>query len=135
MDYKNLFRKIDRNLRTIERSSDLLATLAEILRRLVDDFADDLGLVGGRIYEKKGSSYVLKREYPVARAPKGFKIPATYPPIQALAEHGYVYSDFGDTGSPRTGPARSLQRSLRHVQQLSLCAALRIARKGRSSHP
>ena len=98
MDYKNLFRKIDRNLRTIERSSDLLATLAEILRRLVDDFADDLGLVGGRIYEKKGSSYVLKREYPVARAPKGFKIPATYPPIQALAEHGYVYSDFGDTG-------------------------------------
>ena len=56
MDYKNLFRKIERNLRTIERSNDLLATLAEILRRLVDDFQDDLGLVGGRIYEKKGSS-------------------------------------------------------------------------------
>jgi len=98
MDYKNLFRKIDRNLRTIERSNDLVATLAEILRRLVDDFQDDLGLVGGRIYEKKGSHYVLKREYPTPRAPKDYKIPATYPPIRALVEHGYVYSRLGDTG-------------------------------------
>lgn len=98
MQYKHLFRKIDRNLRTIEASSDLVATLAEILRRLVDDFQDDLGLVGGRIYEKKGPSYVLKREYPVPRAPKDYKIPATYPPIRDLIERGYVYSRLGDTG-------------------------------------
>lgn len=98
MDYKNLFRKIERNLRTIERSNDLVATLAEILRRLVDDFQDDLGLVGGRIYDKKGSSYVLKREYPSARAPKDFRVPATYPPIRELVERGYVYSRLGNEG-------------------------------------
>src|SRR5712671_1645248 len=98
MDYKNLFRKIERNLRTIERSGDLLATLAEILRRLVDDFQDDLGLIGGRIYDRKGPAYVLKREYPVPRAPKDYKIPATYPPILELIEKGYVYSRLGDTG-------------------------------------
>ena len=98
MDYKNLFRKIERNLRTIERSNDLLATLAEILRRLVDDFQDDLGLVGGRIYDKKGPHYLLKREYPKPRAPKDYKIPATYPPIRELVERGYVYSRLGDAG-------------------------------------
>jgi sigma-B regulation protein RsbU (phosphoserine phosphatase) len=98
MQYKNLFRKIERNLRTIEASNDLVATLAEILRRLVDDFQDDLGLVGGRIYDKRGSAYVLKREYPVPRAPKDFKIPATYPPIRELTEQGYVYSRLGDKG-------------------------------------
>ena len=98
MDYKNLFRKIERNLRTIERSNDLLATLAEILRRLVDDFQDDLGLVGGRIYDKKGSSYILKREYPTPRAPKDFRVPATYPPILELVEKGYVYSRLGNAG-------------------------------------
>jgi len=98
MDYKNLFRKIERNLRTIERSNDLLATLAEILRRLVDDFQDDLGLVGGRIYDRKGSSYVLKREYPSPRAPRDFKVPATYPPIRELIEKGYVYARLGDSG-------------------------------------
>lgn len=98
MDYKNLFRKIERNLRTIERSNDLLATLAEILRRLVDDFQDDLGLVGGRIYDRKGSSYILKREYPTPRAPKDFRVPATYPPIRTLVEQGYVYSRLGNVG-------------------------------------
>ena len=98
MDYKNLFRKIERNLRTIERSNDLLATLAEILKRLVDDFQDDLGLVGGRIYDKKGSGYVLKRQYPTPLAPKDYKIPATYPPIRELVEKGYVYSRLGDSG-------------------------------------
>ncbi len=98
MDYKNLFRKIERNLRTIERSNDLLATLAEILRRLIDDFQDDLGLVSGRIYDKKGSSYLLKREYPKACAPKDYKVPATYPPIRELIEKGYVYSRLGDAG-------------------------------------
>ncbi|HZN56049.1 MAG TPA: PP2C family protein-serine/threonine phosphatase [Candidatus Polarisedimenticolaceae bacterium] len=98
MDYKNLFRKIERNLRTIERSNDLLATLFEILRRLVDDFQDDVGLVGGRIYERTGAAYVLKREYPEDRAPRGFRVPATYGPIQELLERGYVYSRLGDTG-------------------------------------
>jgi sigma-B regulation protein RsbU (phosphoserine phosphatase) len=98
MDYKNLFRKIERTLRTIERSSDLVATLAEILKRLVEDFRDDLGLEGGRIYDRKGSFYVLKREVPVPRAPKGYRIPATYAPIRELIEKGYVYSRLGDTG-------------------------------------
>jgi sigma-B regulation protein RsbU (phosphoserine phosphatase) len=98
MDYKNLFRKIERNLRTIERSHDVMATLSEILRRLVDDFQDDLGLVGGRVYERKGGSYLLKREYPAPRAPRDFAIPATYPPIRELLERGYVYARLGDAG-------------------------------------
>ena len=98
MDYKNLFRKIDRNLRTIERSTDVVATLSEILRRLVDDFQDDLGLVGGRIYDKKGAHYALKREYPEPRAPRDYRIPATYAPIRELLDRGYIYARVGDEG-------------------------------------
>jgi len=98
MDYKNLFRKIDRNLRTIERSKDVVATLSEILRRLVDDFQDDLGLIGGRIYDLKGTYYVLMREYPEPRAPRDFKIPATYPPIKTIGQQGYIYARLGDPG-------------------------------------
>jgi serine phosphatase RsbU (regulator of sigma subunit) len=98
VDHKNLFRKIDRNLKTIERSSDMVAMLSEILRRLVDDFQDDLGLVGGRIYGKKGSSYTLLKEYPEPRAPRGFKVPATYPPIRELLARGYINARLGDAG-------------------------------------
>jgi sigma-B regulation protein RsbU (phosphoserine phosphatase) len=98
MDYKNLFRKIDRNLRTIEGSKDVVATLSEILRRLVDDFQDDLGLIGGRIYDKKGAHYVLKREYPAPKAARDIKIPATYPPVRQLVDLGYIYARVGDAG-------------------------------------
>jgi sigma-B regulation protein RsbU (phosphoserine phosphatase) len=96
MQHKNLFRKLDRNLRKIERSSDLLATTSEILRRLVDDFRDDLGLVGGRIYAREDAHYVLQREYPQGRARLGFRIPVTYPVIQELLAQGYVYRGSGD---------------------------------------
>ena len=98
MDDKNLFRKIERNLRTIERSSERVTTLHEILRRLVDDFQDDLGLLGGRIYERKGAAYALRREYPEPEVPRELRIPATYPPIRALAEKGYIYARRGDAG-------------------------------------
>lgn len=96
MQHKNLFRKLDRTLRKIERSPDLLATTSEILRRLVDDFRDDLGLVGGRIYAREDDHYVLQREYPQGRARLGFRIPVTYPVIQELLLQGYVYRGLGD---------------------------------------
>jgi sigma-B regulation protein RsbU (phosphoserine phosphatase) len=98
VDDKNLFRKIERNLRTIERSSEVVTTLHDILRRLVDDFQDDLGLLGGRIYERRGPSYDLEREYPEPRAPRDVSIPATYPPLRVLAEKGYVVARLGDEG-------------------------------------
>jgi sigma-B regulation protein RsbU (phosphoserine phosphatase) len=91
MDAKNLFRKLDRNLRQIEGSNDLIATLYEILRRLVDDFQDDLGLVSGRIYAWDDEGYVLEREYPARRAPRGFRIPHRYGVLGDLVRDGYVY--------------------------------------------
>lgn len=96
MQHKTLFRKLERTLRKIEGSSDQLATTAEILRRLVDDFRDDLGLVGGRIYARQDDAYVLDREYPAGRARMGFRIPAAYPVIQELATQGYVYRGVDD---------------------------------------
>lgn len=96
MQYKNLFRKLERTLGRIEGSSDQLATTAEILRRLVDDFRDDLGLVGGRIYARQDDAYVLEREYPEGRARLGFRIPSAYPVIQELAVQGFVYRRVDD---------------------------------------
>jgi sigma-B regulation protein RsbU (phosphoserine phosphatase) len=100
-DYKNLFRKLEKTLGKIERSEDFVATLSAILRRLVDDFQDDLGLVGGRIYQRDGDSYVLQHEYPSRRAPQGFAIPASYGPIREIEERGYVLHDVRDPGVDR----------------------------------
>lgn len=101
MNYKDLFRKLEKNLAQIGRSEDLEATLAEILKRLVEDFRADLGLLGGRIYVRRGTAYVLQKEYPVRRAPRGFRIPVSYRPIRELLEQGFARHDIRDPGVDR----------------------------------
>lgn len=98
VDYKNLFRKLEKTLATVERSEDTVATLSAILRRLVDDFRHELGVTGGRIYVRRGSHFVLQQEYPGDQKLAGFKIPASYPPVRELLEVGYVFHDIRDPG-------------------------------------
>ncbi len=97
-DHKSLFRKLEKTLESIERSEELVPTLSGVLERLVQDFRDDLGLVGGRIYARRQSGYALEWEVPEGRAPRGFLIPVSYPPIRELLERGYVLHRVGDPG-------------------------------------
>jgi len=97
MDYKDLFHKLERNLAEIQSSADVTAALSALLRRLVDGYRE-LGIVGGRIYLRRGAHYVLQQEYPVRRAPRGFKIPASYRPMRELQERGIVLHDLRDPG-------------------------------------
>jgi len=60
MKQKDLFRKLEKTLDEIDRSEDTLATLAAILRRLVADFREALGLTGGRIYVRENDCFVLR---------------------------------------------------------------------------
>jgi len=100
-DYKNLFRKLEKTLARVEESENTLATLSAILQKLVDDFRDELGVTAGRIYVRKGSSFVLQQEYPSERKLLGFRIPASYGPIRELLERGYVFHDIRDPGIDR----------------------------------
>jgi len=100
-NHKELFRKLEKTLGKIERSDDSVSRLAAILERLVEDFKDDLGLVGGRVYEKSGDAYALQHEYPVRRPPRDFEIPASYPPIAEIQSRGYVLHDVQDAGVDR----------------------------------
>lgn len=99
MNYKELFRKVERTLARIEHSEDLPITLTMIVRSLVDDFRDELGITGGRVYKKRGQSYVMTAHYGSGNAPKpGFRIPSTYPPIVELGKTGYIYMGPDDPG-------------------------------------
>lgn len=98
INYKNLFRKLEKTLAKIEQSGDIVATLSAILHRLVDDFRDELGLVGGRIYVSRGIHYVLQQEYPNHKQHEGFQIPASYPPVREVIERGFVFHDIQDPG-------------------------------------
>src|SRR5438477_444707 len=91
MDYKDLYRKIERTLDRIERSEDLEKTLALILKSLVDDYKQELGISGGRIYRLRGKNYVLVSQHGrEARVSLGFRIPITYPPMKLLRQSGFI---------------------------------------------
>lgn len=103
---KALFAKLERTLDDIEQSPELLSTLAQMLRRLVDDFREELGLVGGRIYVRRGSWYVLQKQVPEDIAPHDFRIPISYPPLEELLDRGFVFHYMTDPGVDPTIEAR-----------------------------
>jgi len=99
VNYKDLFRKVERTLGRISLSEDLSETLSTIIKSLVDDFRRELGISGGRIYQQKGGAYVFVKQYGEGpRIKVGFRVPLTYPPIQDLRKKGYIYMGPEDPG-------------------------------------
>jgi sigma-B regulation protein RsbU (phosphoserine phosphatase) len=97
-EHKAWYRKLERTLGAIERSEDVPRMLSEALASIVRDLQDDLGVLGGRLYERKGSRYVLTHQTGKSRAPIGYKIPLHYAPIRRLLEHGYLLMSESDPG-------------------------------------
>ena len=95
---KAWYRKLERTLDAIERSHDVAEMLSAALVSIVRDFREELGVVGGRLYERKGSRYVLKHQTGKSSAPIGYKIPIHYPPIKALLRSGYILMRENDPG-------------------------------------
>lgn len=99
INYKQLFRKLERTLSRIEDTEETTTTLVAIMRSLVDDFHDELGILNARLYYKQGANYVLKIPYgPGQHLPVGIKVPAEYSAIRIAAQRGYVFMREGDPG-------------------------------------
>ena len=98
-DYKALYRKLERTLDSIERLDDTSKAISACLEALVDTFSDDLGFVGGRIYEREGNHYVLRMKHGKSRsAAIGYRIPASYSPIQDLLKKRVIIMRRQDPG-------------------------------------
>jgi sigma-B regulation protein RsbU (phosphoserine phosphatase) len=87
----SLFRRIERALETIALSSTALETIHETSHFLADNFADDLGIRGGRIYSQDDGSYELVKTFgEVSKAPLGLRIWRAYPPFELLLDTGAI---------------------------------------------
>ena len=99
LGYRALYKKLERTLDTIESSDDIEATLLALLERIVVDFHDQLGFVGGRLYTVKPQAILLKRSFgDSGMARPGYRIPISYPPLQPLLKQGYLLMTERDTG-------------------------------------
>lgn len=91
---KSLFRRVERTLDAIEHGGSILETISNVAEHMAVNFRDDLGIVGGRIYQLEGSSYELVTTFGTAAAvPAGFEVPRHYAAIEAVLDSGLVVMD------------------------------------------
>jgi len=91
---KSVFRKVEKAIEAIEKSSDVSSTIAEAAGAVIENFREELGVTGGRLYESRDGGYELTRTFGGAREiPPGLLIPPEYPPIQSVLDSGVVVMD------------------------------------------
>jgi sigma-B regulation protein RsbU (phosphoserine phosphatase) len=102
MSHKNLFRKIERTLASIEKSEEIAETIVTLARAIVENFERELGISGGRLYRRNEGRFELVEHFGKAKpVEKGVSVPADYPPILIAMEEGVVVGDENDPGTDR----------------------------------
>jgi sigma-B regulation protein RsbU (phosphoserine phosphatase) len=87
----SLFRRIESALETIALGSTPLETIHRVADFIAENFADDLGIKGGRIYAQDDGSYELVETFgDASRKPIGLRVWKTYPPFERLLDVGSV---------------------------------------------
>jgi len=96
---KSLFRKVEKAIEAIESSADAASTIAGTASAVIENFREELGVAGGRIYECRDGGYELTRTFgavpPVAA---GTFVSAEYPPVQRVLDEGVVVMDRATPG-------------------------------------
>ena len=92
VDYRGLMKKVEQVVAAMDRSEDVGTTIHSLLEIIIVKFRDELGIYGGRLYQRRGNAYVLQATFGDAKeVPRGFKVPLSYPPIQLVLEEGAVF--------------------------------------------
>jgi sigma-B regulation protein RsbU (phosphoserine phosphatase) len=66
---------------------------------IVENFREDMGVRGGRVYERRDGGYEVTRTFgAVSEASIGLFVPEEYPPIQRLIDDGVVVMDLTAPG-------------------------------------
>jgi sigma-B regulation protein RsbU (phosphoserine phosphatase) len=96
---KSLFRKVEKAIEAIDSSPDVSSTIAQTAAAVIEHFREDLGVRGGRLYERRDGGYELTRTFGGVRpVGPGIFVPDAYPPIQRVVDNGVVVMDLTAPG-------------------------------------
>ena len=100
MDYKRLLTQVERTLEQIESSPNRRLNLEHIGGTIAENFREELGITGGRIYEcTDDSNYELVARFGESKEGHlGIVVPKTYRPVELAIENGVVVMDPTDPG-------------------------------------
>jgi sigma-B regulation protein RsbU (phosphoserine phosphatase) len=102
VDYRELMKKVERLVGGIQRVDDIETTVRRLADEIIGQLRGELGLVGGRLYQREQTDYVLRTTFGEARGVEpGLRVPRTYAPIDACLTSGVVYMEPDDPGVDR----------------------------------
>ena len=90
-DKKSLFRRVEKAMEAIQRSADVSTTVADTASAIIENFKGDMGIRGGRLYERRDGGYELTKTFGEVRPVKpGLFVPEGYPPLGQVLDEGVV---------------------------------------------
>lgn len=96
-DYQGLIKKVERAVAAIGETEDLGRMVHTLVETAIREFRDQLGIWGGRLYQRDGKEYLLKATFADAKPlPKGLRVPRSYPPLDQCVLRGVVFMDADD---------------------------------------
>jgi sigma-B regulation protein RsbU (phosphoserine phosphatase) len=99
MDYRKLLTQVERTLAQIEDSESRANTVAQIGETIANNFRDQLGITGGRLYEARDETYELVARFgDFHEGVLGIEVPKDYKPIELAVENRIVVMDPTDPG-------------------------------------
>ncbi len=91
-DYRALMRRVQEIVDRIERGDGETVTVRHAADQVICRLRGELGIWGGRLYERDGDDYLLRATFPDARPVKRLiRIPRTYLPIELCLMRGSIY--------------------------------------------
>jgi serine phosphatase RsbU (regulator of sigma subunit) len=100
-DFRTLLRRVEQVVKHIESNDDEVP-IHSIADEIIRQLRSELGIYGGRLYERSADDYVLRATFPDAKQiAEPLRISRTYPPIELCLMQGIVYMDRED---PRLDP-------------------------------
>jgi sigma-B regulation protein RsbU (phosphoserine phosphatase) len=99
MDYRKLLTQVERTLEQLETSDTPSTSVAQIAETIATNFRGQLGITGGRVYERRDESYELVARFGESHEGEiGIEVPKNYKPIELVLENGIVVMDPSDPG-------------------------------------
>ncbi len=118
-DYPDLLQRVERVIDAAERTGDPVAVIRGVANLAVREFQAELGLSGGRIYERDGDEYAIRGTFGDAEPPiADLRIPDTYAPLELCLLRGIVHMSADD---PR------VDKTLETLLEVREFAALQVA--------
>jgi len=101
-DYHNLIKNVERAVDAVGDSTgtdkeDLGKRVHTLVETAIREFRDQLGIYGGRLYQRDGKDYVLMATFADAKPLEpGLRVPRSYPPLDLCCLRGVVFIDAED---------------------------------------